>query len=314
MLRVDTELVERLHRRARAEQWDVRIDAFAGALARSAAKRFDGETAAAGELESYLASLHLADLALSCACAAGNDAAWDHFVLEFRPTLYRAADAIDPSGAARELADSLYAELFGFRHASVDPSLHRSSMPQEAGERRSLFQYFHGRSSLATWLRAVLAQRHVDAIRSRARVEPLPAEDNLPVTWPSASDEPMVDRSRFLAAIQRALLAAIAVLAPRDRLRLGCYYAQQMTLADTGRLLREHEATVSRNLARTRRAIRDDVERRLRQDDRFSEREVEECFASVASDPGALDLTSLLEPANSRKKIVADRSTTESVP
>ena len=229
-----------------------RLDAFADALARSAAKRFGGGTAAAGEIESYLASLHLADLALGCACADGNDAAWDHFVLEFRPTLYRAADAIDPSGAARELADLLYAELFGFRNPSRDVSSHQSSMTPGAEERRSLFLYFHGRSSLATWLRAVLTQRHVDAIRARARVEPLPEEDGLPATSVSG-EEPMVDRSRFLAAIQRTLLAAIAVLEPRDRLRLGCYYAQQMTLAEIGRLLREHEATVSRNLARSRR-------------------------------------------------------------
>jgi RNA polymerase sigma factor (sigma-70 family) len=313
MLRIDERLVERLYRQADAGRWALPIDAFADALARSADRRFSGGSAAAGELESYLGSLHLSDLALGCACAAGNDAAWDHFVLEFRPRLYRAADAIDPSGAARELADSLYAELFGFRNASRDVPAQQPSMTPGAEERRSLFQYFHGRSSLAMWLRAVLTQRHVDAIRSRTRLEPLPEEDALQATSLS-DDEPMVDRSRFLAAIQRALLAAIAELDPRDRLRLGCYYAQQMTLAETGRLLREHEATVSRNLARTRRALREAVERRLRQDDRFSEREVEECFASVTSDPGALDLTSLLDPANDRKKVVASRSTNESVP
>ena len=39
------------------------------------------------------------------------------------------------------------------------------------GERQSLFRYFHGRSSLATWLRAVLAQRVVDAVRVERRLE-----------------------------------------------------------------------------------------------------------------------------------------------
>ncbi len=46
MLRIDAGLVERLHRQAGAEQWDVPIDAFADALERSAAKRFGGGTAA----------------------------------------------------------------------------------------------------------------------------------------------------------------------------------------------------------------------------------------------------------------------------
>ncbi|MGH9386889.1 MAG: RNA polymerase sigma factor, partial [Vicinamibacterales bacterium] len=233
------------------------------------------------------------------ACAAGHEAAWEHFVLEFRPALYRAADAIDASGAARELADSLYADLYGLRGAR--------------DTRRSLFRYFHGRSSLATWLRAVLTQRHVDAIRARARVEPLPADEEIPASATVAVEEMAVDRRRFLASAQRVLSAAIAGLGPRDRLRLVCYYAQQMTLAEIGRLLREHEATVSRNLARTRRALREDVERRLRQDERLSDREVEECFASVMDDPGTLDLTSMLGAAGERKNPLVDRSTSEGV-
>ena len=61
----------------------------------------------------YLSSIHLDDLALACACALGDSEAWDHFVLEMRPGLHRAADALDRSGAARELADSLYADLYG---------------------------------------------------------------------------------------------------------------------------------------------------------------------------------------------------------
>ena len=57
---------------------------------------------------------------------------------------------------------------------------------------------------------------------------------------------------------------AMARLEPRDRLRLGCYYAQQLTLAQTGKLLKEHEATTSRQLARTRKRIRGGVEQDLR--------------------------------------------------
>jgi RNA polymerase sigma-70 factor, ECF subfamily len=311
---IDARLVERLYRQAGAQQWGLAHDAFAEALARSAAKRFGAGAVPRNDLDSYLSSLHLADLALACACAAGHDAAWDHFVLEFRPTLYRAADAIDASGGAHELADSLYAELFGVRGGSADLSRRSSSsMPRAEAERQSLFRYFHGRSSLATWLRAVLTQRHVDAIRSRARLEPLPADEELSASSPAVSEEPSVDRSRFFESIQRVLAAAIAALDPHDRLRLGCYYAQQMTLAEIGRLLQEHEATVSRNLAKTRRTIREDVERRLRHDEGLGDREVEECFASVMNDPGTLDLTSLLADGGERKKRVADRSTSEGV-
>ena len=170
-----------------------------------------------------------------------------------------------------------------------------------------MFRYFHGRSSLATWLRAVLAQRYVDRVRTTRRLEPLPDEDSrdaLPA--PASAIEP--DRARYLTLIRRTLARAIANLAARDRLRLACYYAQELTLAATGRLLGEHEATSSRHLARTRAAIRDDVERQLRVDCGLSEAEIEQCFACVTEDAGPLDLRQMLEAGSGRKESPADRS------
>src|SRR5688572_32468135 len=103
---------ERWYRDSGAERWGVTQDLFAQALDRSTAKAFAGRNPTPSEIERYHASLHLKDLALACACAEGNNDAWDHFVTELRPALYRAADAIDRTGAARELADAIYGELF----------------------------------------------------------------------------------------------------------------------------------------------------------------------------------------------------------
>ena len=52
-------------------------------------------------------------------------------------------------------------------------------------------------------------------------------------------------------------------LAPRERLILACYYVDQLTLAEIGRMLREHESTVSRQLERLRRALHESVEEAL---------------------------------------------------
>src|SRR5215218_11438365 len=93
--RLDAALAERLYRRARAQRWSVAQEAFTAALERSVSRAFADPSPAARDVERYLDALHLEDLALACACADGHDAAWDHFVLEFRPVLYRAADAID---------------------------------------------------------------------------------------------------------------------------------------------------------------------------------------------------------------------------
>jgi RNA polymerase sigma-70 factor (ECF subfamily) len=214
-------------------------------------------------------------------------------VREFRPVLYRSADAIDPSGGARELADSLYADLYG--------------LSERDGERRSLFRYYHGRSRLATWLRAVLAQRHVDRIRAQRRIDPLPDEDDEQRSAATGL-APDLDRPRLLATIKEALAAVVSRLAPRDRLRLSCYYAQQLTLAEVGRVTGEHEATVSRQLARARRTIREDLERLLRDEARLSDAEITQGFAYAMENAGPIDLTEILDDTGERKKSAARRS------
>ena len=133
---MDRGRLDRLMLEAGASDWKVPAEVFSNALERSAEKAFAGRAAADAELDRYYQSLHLKDLALACACAMGREDAWDHFVKEFRPGMYRAADAIDPSGGAREIAQALYAELFGLK--------------EKDGIRQSVFRYFHGRSSLAT--------------------------------------------------------------------------------------------------------------------------------------------------------------------
>ncbi|MEP7308077.1 MAG: sigma-70 family RNA polymerase sigma factor, partial [Acidobacteriota bacterium] len=62
-----------------------------------------------------MSASHAADLELARRCAAGDEQAWERFVREYRPVLLRAAQALDPTGRARELADALYAELYGVR-------------------------------------------------------------------------------------------------------------------------------------------------------------------------------------------------------
>src|SRR3982751_3302991 len=112
---MDSRRAERLYQKADAGRWKVPKEVLSNALERSAEKAFRGRTPSEAELDRYFDSLHLNDLALACACAMGREDAWDHFVREFRPGMYRSADAIDASGNAREVAQTLYAELFGLK-------------------------------------------------------------------------------------------------------------------------------------------------------------------------------------------------------
>ena len=277
----------RLHHQSGAERWGVDVARFSAALEASLERMFRGVTAERRDVARQAAALHLEDLALATACADGHDGAWDHFIREHRPGLYRAADALDPGGGARELADALYGDLYG--------------LPNGAGERRSLLVYYHGRSALGTWLRAVLAQRVVDRGRTARRLAPLPEESELASRETTAADP---EQPRRASLIARALIAAVAALANRDRWRLGCYYQQQLTLAETGRLLAEHEATVSRQLARTRRALRADIEARLRTAG-LSGPEIAECFAAAVGEASPVDLGAVF----ARKNLPTGRST-----
>ena len=278
-------LLTRLHRAADCARWNVSEEAFCEALVGSVRHRFpDG--AIESEMARYLETLHVADLALACACRAGHPAAWDHFVVEYRPLLYAAAKSIAGEGY-RELADSLYAELYGITPAG--------------GARESLLNWFHGRSRLLTWLRSVLVQRQIDSRRAAARCEPFDEEaaadhdvSGAGRTVPHVTErlaDP--DRRHALDAVQSALDAATAALDARTRLRLRLYYGEDLTLAQIGRLTGEHEATVSRKLSRARAALRADVIKRLQAEHGLSQAAITECLAYAADAP-ELHLTRLL--------------------
>src|SRR6266576_3025107 len=166
-LEVRAALLEWLYAQANAARWGLSRGHFAVALERSASKRLASGARIPPKLEEYLGALHLEDLALATACAEGGEAAWEHFFTKYRAYLRAAAAAILRSNAgsaeACDLADSLFSELYGLAGGK--------------GAQRSLFRYFHGRSSLKTWLRAVLAQRHIDSIRAGRRFEELGEEE-----------------------------------------------------------------------------------------------------------------------------------------
>ncbi len=222
--------------------------------------------------EDYLESLRAEDLALAIACRAGVAEAWETFIEKYRPILHAAARAIcREEMAAREIADSMWAELYG-----VDA---------RGASRRSLLDYFHGRSSLATWLRAIVAQRHIDNIRGSRRFEPLEnAELHESRTSPEAADPPEPGHARTMEIFAAVLSAAIAGLAGKDRLRLGYYYRDELTLREIARAMGEHESTVSRKLERTRRELRKRVEHELRRTHRMSTEQIQLCYDHAASD------------------------------
>ncbi len=290
-------LVEWLYAQANAARWKLSRGHFAVALQRGAKKRLASGALTPPQLEEYLGALHLEDLALASACGEGCEAAWEHFFTTYRAYLRAAAAAIlrckAGSADACDLADSLFSELYG--------------LASGRGAERSLFRYFHGRSSLKTWLRAVLAQRHIDSIRTGRRFEEL-AEDETGDGPSKTLSGPQMQpgdphRERYVASFTRALQTALERLEPQEKERLRLYYAEEKTLAEIGRLLGEHESSVSRHLERVRRDLRQAVEDILRQgicaangsavQPGLSDAEIALCFEYSAGD-SPIDLEKLL--------------------
>src|SRR5689334_21215843 len=104
---LDADAAQRIHARAGAARWGLSVDRFHDALIRVCDRRFTGPLPSAREVEAYLESLHLEDLALARGCAEGLDTAWEAFVDRHWRDATRAAKAIAGDADGEEIADAL---------------------------------------------------------------------------------------------------------------------------------------------------------------------------------------------------------------
>jgi RNA polymerase sigma-70 factor, ECF subfamily len=242
MIDVPAKLAAQLHQQSGGQKFGLTLEAFTVILRQVAAKYLPSPADAA-ELSDFLSHLRVEELALARACAAGNEAAWEVFLTRYRDKLYSAAYAISGEGPnARELADSLYAELYGTRSTE--------------GKRASKLNSFTGRGSLEGWLRAILAQEHVNRFRREQRLVSMDEQVEAGVQFEAESADPT---GNFDERLREATDHALAALSPEDKFILAGYYLDHRTLAEIARLVGVHESTISRKLekitASTRKAI-----------------------------------------------------------
>ena len=221
-------------------------------------------------------TLRADDLVLSRACAAGNERAWEAFMLRFREKLYDIARQITrEDSTGRELADSVYADLYGTK--------------TREGERVSKLSSYRGRGSLEGWLRTVLAQEYVNTYRKQRRLVSLDEESEEGVQFSAAANEPggVVD-SKLEPAVDDVLRS----LSPGDRFVLASYFLDQRTLAQIARALSVHESTISRKIEKLTKTIRRQVLKNLI-DRGMSRRQAEEALSIDIRDL-ALDIRASL--------------------
>jgi RNA polymerase sigma-70 factor, ECF subfamily len=248
-------------------------------------------TATTPQIAAFWRSLQLPDLALAHACALGREPAWRLFMTRYRDAMIQAATAITSSAAqGRELADSLYADLFGLT---------------ECGELRrvSPLSYYSGRGTLKGFLRATLAQRNVDHHRRTDRETQLTTEE-LPAT-PFGATPTMDTLSRLGQALGRTL----GSLAAEDRFVISSWFLDRRTLLEISRVLGVHEATVSRRLQRLTTRLHDDLLANV-QASGLSRAAAEE---ALATDPRDLDVNLRLLLQASQKETFPEQESSERI-
>lgn len=237
-------LFARLYAQSGAAQFAISADEFTTILREIGAHYPDG---AAAEQDEFYSRLQVADLVLARGCAAGDERAWEVFLTRFRARLYEIAGAIArEDSAARELADSVYAELYG--------------LPGSTGERRSKFLYYSGRGSLEGWLRTVLAQQHVNRHRARRPVVSFEEQAEAGAQFAAPATETPAEADPRLAP---AIDSALDSLDAEERFLVASYYLDGRTLAQVAQMVGVHESTISRRLERVVRSLRRAIVREL---------------------------------------------------
>jgi RNA polymerase sigma-70 factor (ECF subfamily) len=250
--------------------------------------------ASSKEVGEFIDALHADELLLVVACERGDEAAWNDLIEQYRATVLSAARSASAGGAeAEELADSVWAELYGLR-ARAD------------GKAAGKLAYYSGCGSLGGWLRAVVGQLAVDRHRRTSR---LVQTEEASEFDRAAGDAPEGDGWRPAAqpdpesaladadatrAVEEALARALKGLDAEDRLLVRLYYFDGLRLKEAGAVLGVHEATASRRLTRLHAEIRRRVEATLTGERRWTREEAAHTLAEVARTQTDADLRTML--------------------
>jgi RNA polymerase sigma-70 factor, ECF subfamily len=198
----------------------VRVDAWIAAVAAA--------IALADDPLAELAALHVADLYLAQACAAGDARA----VAAFEGAC---GDAVRASLRTMGLSDDVIADVA----QDVRTKLFVGGSPRIAT--------YGGRASLRTWVRTVATRAAVSRLRQRA---PTAVTDDEAVLAALPTDEPLPDvehvRAEYGPELKASFEIAMASLAPRERHVLRHHYVDRLAIDEIGALYGVHKTTAFR--------------------------------------------------------------------
>lgn len=178
------------------------------------------------------------DLALTRACAAGDEAGWREMERRHFPFIRAFTRRFGlPEDVAEEVALQVIGDFW----------------------RRETIARYEGRSALRTWLGALVTNAALTA-RTRMRAR----EERERGASPSPSVEARTPEAVELeAALGETMTAALGALDPHSRLLVLLHYEQGLTLQEIGRIESVSKATMSRRLEAIRSRLRSEIDRGL---------------------------------------------------
>ena len=203
--------------------------------------------AAGVELSAALATLHVADLYLACACAAGDRRAHEE--------LDRRLRAAVPSAAARMRASNSFIEEVAQRL--------RQKLLVGGPDGTPKIQAYVARGPLSSWLRAAALREALNLLEGERDDSPL---DGAALgRLPAGGADPELDliRRRYAPQFKSALDESLRGLPAKERNLLRLYFVQGLTVEEIGRMEGTHKSTISRWLTKARAAVLADVRLRL---------------------------------------------------
>ncbi len=184
--------------------------------------------------DEHVRRLSLDDLYLASACAQGEERAWEECLARHGDFVRGFARRFLREPAASDVADQVVADLW---------------------ERKKMARY-EGRSTLRTWLGAIVAHAALNAVKADRRWLPLEGEGPGPRRQERSGSSPDVvateDRSLFEGLVREAMEG----LSAEDKLLILLHYEQDLTLDEMVIAVGGSKAGLSRRLKRAREQLR----------------------------------------------------------
>jgi RNA polymerase sigma-70 factor (ECF subfamily) len=276
-------------------KWDLSADDLTERIALAAEKYLQAKAYSKSDLMNLVEQLYADDLCLVIACEKGNEDAWQYLIDNYTSVIKRAASAASDESRGGEIAELVWAELYGLR---LD----------KEGKTKGKLAYYTGKGPLGGWLRAVAAQLAVDDYRKNFRnVQIAEDGDNAfeqeakqGFTVRASSLESgnenhadLVEDIEIAQKILNELRSAISKLSAEDRLLIKLYFLDGANLKEIGKTFGFHEATASRRLSRLLDELKGMVKKSLKSQQGWSESEVESGIEKASQIPD-FDLEKLL--------------------